>query len=164
MWGSIFIVFGIFLAFFGRKLLPIAIFIIFTFLLTTIVLTILYSTVLANNTTPWISWTVVSLSIVAGVAGGFLGIKLQRMSAVIIAAWGGFCLGILLNESVLYMFKNETLFWCVNIGLAIVFGFLALAFFNEAVILSTSFVGSYLTMRGIGLMAGGFPNETVLIH
>jgi formate hydrogenlyase subunit 3/multisubunit Na+/H+ antiporter MnhD subunit len=30
--------------------------------------------------------------------------------------------------------------------------------------MATAFLGSYMTMRGIGIMAGGFPNEYVLIN
>lgn len=35
---------------------------------------------------------------------------------------------------------------------------------KEAIIISTSFFGSYLCMRGISLYAGGFPNEYIVIH
>ncbi len=164
IFGPIFIVIGLFLAILGRKLFSAAIFIVGALIVTGFILMIFYSTFLADNTATWLSWLVVSLAIVVGVVCGFLLTKVEKIGGALLAGWGGFVLGVVLNETVLYLATSEVLFWCINVGLAVVFALLGFFFFNPAVILATSFIGSFMTMRGIGIMAGGFPNEYVLIN
>ena len=85
------------------------------------------------------------------------------MGAAILAGWGGFMLGLLINETVLYKAKSEALFWCVGIAVAILFAVLTFWIYNEVLIATTSFMGAYFFWRGISLYAGGFPNEFELI-
>lgn len=75
------------------------------------------------------------------------------------AGWGGFLLGALLNETVLYFAGSSALFWVVTIGCAVVAAVLTFFVYNHVLIIMTSFMGSYLFFRGISLYAGGFPNE-----
>lgn len=37
-------------------------------------------------------------------------------------------------------------------------------YFNASVIFSTSMMGSYMLVRGLGLIFGGFPNEFILLN
>ena len=104
-----------------------------------------------------------SLSVLVGLLGGYLATKIEKIGAALLCAWGGFCAGVVLNETVLYLANSSVLFWCVNIGLAVLCGILAFVFFNQALIISTSFIGSYLSMRAFGIWFGGFPNEYVLM-
>lgn len=164
MFGTGFIVIGLFLAFLGKKLFNIALFIVTTIIVAGLILFIFYATFLQDNTASWVSWTVVSIAILLGLLGGYLMLKIEKFGGALLAGWGGFCLGVLLNETVLYLANSAVLFWCVNIGLAIIFAILGFVAFDHAIILATSFIGSYMTMRGIGIMAGGFPNEYVLIN
>lgn len=87
----------------GRKLWVVAIFLISAFLTMAIILLVFYTTFLKNTTADWVGWTVLGCSIIFGVILGLVMTKLQRVGAAIIAGWGGFVLGILLNESVLYL-------------------------------------------------------------
>jgi len=41
-------------------------------------------------------------------------------------------------------------------GLALVFGILALLFFDPIIIAATAIVGAYVFVYGIGIVAGGF--------
>jgi len=41
---------------------------------------------------------------------------------------------------------------------------LSLIWYNQAIILATALVGSYFFVRGVGIFAGGFPNEYVLVQ
>lgn len=164
LFGTGFIVIGLFLAFLGKKLFNFALFIVTTLIVAGLILFIFYATFLQDNTASWVSWTVVSISILLGLLGGYLMVKMEKFGGALLAGWGGFCLGVILNETVLYLANSSALFWCVNIGLAIIFAILGFVMFDTAVILATSFIGSYMTMRGIGIMAGGFPNEYVLIN
>lgn len=120
---------------------------------------LLYTTFLRDNTKEWVGWTVLGVSIVGGIAIGFLMTKLQRVGAAIIAAWGGFLLGMILNQAILYLASSDIVFWCVCALCAIVAAILVFVAYNHAIILSTSLVGSYFFVRGFSLYIGGFPNE-----
>lgn len=155
---------GLFLTFLGRKIFNVAIFIVAAIVVSGLILIIFYSTFLADNTATWLSWLVVSLAIVVGIICGYLATKVEKIGGALLAGWGGFCLGVVINETVLYLAHSTALFWCVNIGLAVLFAIIGFLLFNQSVIIATSFIGAYMTMRGIGIMAGGFPNEYVLIN
>lgn len=104
--------------------------------------------------------------ICAGLIGlivGVIMVKLQKVGAAILAGWGGFMLGLLLNETVLYKAQSEALFWCVGIACAILCAVLTFFIYNHVLINSTSFMGAYFFWRGVSLYAGGYPNEFELI-
>jgi len=130
IWGAAFIILGFFIAFFGRYLLKITVFIAGTVLIAFIILVVFYATFLSDKTASWVSWLVVSLAIVIGLVGGYFLAKYEKVDAALLGAWGGFTLGVLLNETVLYLATSTALFWCVNVGLAIVFAVIAFFAFN----------------------------------
>ena len=157
------IVLGIFLAFFGNSLIPIAVFLVATFMTAALILIVIYSFILGPTIKTWLTWLIVSLSLLVGLIVGILLARTRKLYAVVVAACAGFMTGVLLNVAVLYLAKSKILFWSVNVGLTVLCALLALVWFNSAILLSTSLVGSYLTARGISLFAGGFPNEYTLI-
>jgi len=68
-------------------------------------------------------------------------------------------LGLLLwNTFIFYMSSSQALFWCFVLGLALIFGILALVFFDPIIISATALVGAYVFVYGIGIVAGGFQN------
>ena len=157
------IVLGIFLAFFGNSLIPIAVFLVATLMTAALILIVLYSFIIGPTIKTWLTWMIVSLSLLVGLIVGILLARTRKLYAVVVAACAGFMTGVLLNVAVLYLAKSKILFWSVNVGLTVLCALLALVWFNTAILLSTSLVGSYLTARGISLFAGGFPNEYTLI-
>ena len=163
LWGAAFILLGLFLGLLGRKLWVAAIFIITAFITMGAILLLFYTTFLRANTSDWVGWAVLGGSAVCGLVLGFFMTKLQRLGAAIIAAIGGYVLGLLLNETVLYLANSDVVFWVVSIGCAAVAAGLVFVAYNHAIILSTSLIGSYLFVRGISLYAGGFPNEYTLM-
>lgn len=162
--GIGFIAIGLFLAFLGRKIFNATLFIITAIIVAGLILFIFYATFLEDSTAAWVGWTVLGFAVLLGLVAGFLMVKFEKFGAALVAGWGGFCLGVLLNETVLYLATSAVLFWCVNIGLALICAILGFVLLDQTVILATAFIGSYMTMRGIGIMAGGFPNEYVLIN
>jgi len=77
----------------------------------------------------------------------------------VLAGWGGFALGLLLwNTFLYYACSSQILFWCFNLGLALIFGILALVLFDEVIIAATAIGGAYVFVYGIGIVAGGFQN------
>lgn len=162
IFGAVFLGIGGFLTFLGKKLFTGAIFIVSAVVVCFFIMLIFYSTFLTDNTASWIFWTTLSFSVVLGLVGGYFAAKMEKLGGMLLCAWGGYCLGILLNETVLYLAQATWLFWTVNIGLAVICGILGYVMFDTAVIVGTSFVGSYLCMRAFGICFGGFPNEYVL--
>ena len=133
------------------------------FATTFLILLFFYALFLSDDTEDWVGWTVMICAGIIGLIVGIIMIKLQRVGAAILAGWGGFMLGLLINETVLYKAKSEALFWCVGIAAAILFAVLTFWIYNEVLIATTSFMGAYFFWRGISLYAGGFPNEFELI-
>lgn len=164
LWGAILIVMGFFLGMFGQKLFSATLFIIGTLVTVSLIWLLFYSTFLSDSTEGWVGWVVLVCSILLGLVGGYVLYKCQRLGATIIGAWGGFLLGIVFNTTVLWAASSEVAFWIISISFALIAAALAFVFYYHAVILSTSFVGSYFFVRGISLYAGGFPNEWALIE
>lgn len=162
IWGVLFIVGGIFLGFFGRKLFKAAIFMVTAIFVVFGILLLFYTTFLEDNTESWVGWTVLTCSILIGLVAGFFMMKLERIGAALLAAWGGFLLGVMLNEVVLYLAESQVVFWCVSIGCAVVAGIMSFFFFEHVLINLTAFGGAYMMIRGISFYAGGFPNEFTL--
>jgi hypothetical protein len=157
-------VIGLFLTFLGRKLFVFTVFLIGALLTVCVIMILFYSTFLKSDTASWIGWLVLSLSIVLGFVLGWLCTKVLTIAAALIAGYGGFMLGVMINEMWLYIYHSQALFWCVCVGLAIVCAILAFIFFNQVVIVSTAFLGAYFLMRGISAFAGGFPPAFQLIE
>lgn len=111
----------------------------------------------------WASWMVVSFCIVGGFAIGFLIMPKNRLGSTLLAGWSGVVIGLCINMSVLYLIGSKALLLSVLIFFMLISLPLGWMYFNQSVIFSTSLVGSYLVMRGLGLYFGGFPNEFVLL-
>ena len=162
VWGALLIVGGIFLGFFGRKLFKAAIFMVSAILVVFGILLIFYTTFLKDSTQNWVGWTVLSCSILIGLVAGFFMMKLERFGAAVLAGWGGFLIGVMLNEMVLYLVQSQAVFWSVSIGCAVIAGVLSFFIYEHVLINMTSFAGAYMLVRGISLYAGGYPNEFTL--
>lgn len=163
IFGTVAILGGVFFLFLGRKLFMVALALIGVVATVFIVLIIFYSTFLRTDTATWVGWTVLAVSVLLGGLVGFLFTKIARFGAAILSGWGGFMLGVLINEMWLYIYGSEWLFWGVNIGTAGLCAVVAFVLFNQAIIISTAFLGAYFIARGIAIFAGGFPPAFELI-
>jgi hypothetical protein len=85
-------------------------------------------------------------------------LKFIRLGIFIVAAMGGYSIGLLLYNAFMYKIQSHTGFWCFTIGVALVFGVLSLFFFNHILIHATAIFGSFLAIYGIGLVAGRYTN------
>ena len=154
----VFISLGAFVCFFGRKLFKPVLFIAGVVLVVSLSWLIFYSTFLNTSTKSWVGWVVLGCSVLVGLCVGFLFTKVAKLGAFILAAWGGFSLGLLVYNAFLYKFFNVGGFWGFICGLALLFGILALFFFDHILIHSTAFAGAFLFIQAIGLVAGGYQN------
>lgn len=106
IWCALFVSIGAFICFLGRKLFKATIFIIAATLTVFAVLLLFYTTFLEDTTEDWVGWTVLVCSILIGLVVGFFTMKLERLGAALIAGWGGFLLGVMINESVLFLAES----------------------------------------------------------
>lgn len=154
---AISLIVGFLLCFFGRKLYKPIFFLTGVLLTVFLILIIFYTTFLNSKTESWVGWTVIACSVVLGLLVGFLFYKVSKLGAFVLAGWGGFCLGLLIWNTFLYLIStSNVLFWLFCVGLGVVFGILALIFFDHVIILSTAMAGSYVFVLGIGIVAGGY--------
>jgi len=161
--GIVYIVLGIFMTFFGRKLFLAAVFICALIITVFGILLLCYGTFLSTNDEEWVGWLMLSISIVLGILAGLLLVKYSKFAAAVVGAWAGYILGLFINDLALWPIGSSWVFWLVNIGCAVACAIAAFIFFNPAVILGTAFIGSYALMRGIGMYAGGFQNEYTIV-
>lgn len=154
-----FIILGFFLGLFGQKLFSATLFIIGTMVTVAAIWLLFYTTFLTDKTDAWIGWVVLISSLIVGLLGGYLLYKLQRVGAAVVGGFGGFICGILVYTTALWAIKSNAAFWiCGSVG-AIIAAIAAFIFYFHVVILSTSFIGSYLFWRGIAMYAGGYPKS-----
>lgn len=77
-------------------------------------------------------------------------------------SFGGVVLGLLITTVVGPAVSNAVLYYCIIIGCALIAFVITLKIETGVIIVSTSFIGSFMIIRGISMYAGGFPNETEL--
>ena len=156
---AISIVIGFIVCFFGRKLWKPIFFLCGVLLTVFIILIIFYTTFLDDKTESWVGWVVIACSIVVGLIVGFIFMKISKLGAFVLAGWGGYCLGLLIWNSFLYLTtSSNVLFWCFTIGCGVVIAILAIIFFDHIIILSSAMAGAYVFVAGIGYVAGRYQN------
>jgi len=119
---------------------------------------IFYGTFLSDNEETWVGWVVLAVSALVGLLVGALLVFFVKAGAFVLAAWGGFSLGLLLYNSFFYLWMSTAGFWCFCIAIALVCGVLAIFFFDHIVINSTALAGAYLFVWGIGVVGGHYQN------
>lgn len=149
---------GFFFIFFGLTLIKVVVFLCGVILTIMVVFVLFYGTFMADNTEVWAFWTITGVSAVLGIALGILMVYSLRFGAAVLCAWGGFMLGILINEMWLYMYGSQALFWIVASVVAVICGLLAFIVFEPSVMFITAFLGSYFACRGLSMFVGGFPS------
>lgn len=77
---------------------------------------------------------------------------------------GFFAGGIIFNLFMVQWATSVVLLWSTIIFTAMIGVCLAYYFSENIVILSTSFIGSYLFIRGISMIFGGYPSEMELYN
>lgn len=124
-----------------------------------VILFLFYVLFLPNDVDSWVGWLLLSISVVLGCIGGFFASKLIRVGVFFLGLLSGAGVGLLLNNIVFYKINHIATLWVLMGVLGLAFGVCSFFWYNYVVILCTSILGSYLFVRGIGMMAGGYPNE-----
>jgi len=102
-------------------------------------------------------WIIFGWSIVGALIIGILWSVFRKIGIWLVgSALGAFAFMLIYNAA-LFMTPTMVLYFGMA-GWGILTGILAFILFNHIIITTTSFIGSYLFIRGISVFAGGFPN------
>jgi hypothetical protein len=97
-----------------------------------------------------------------GIFVGLLACWASRVGAMVLAGWGGFCGGLILNESIIYRAEMQWLFWTTIVLCTVGAAITAWFFLDEVVITSTVLLGAYCLVRGVACYAGHYYNEVTM--
>merc|ERR1712110_1025057 len=96
---------------------------------------------------------------------GYIFVKLQNLAFFISGAIGGGFLGLFLYELFLTKLNSDyttVIMWGTIIIVALICGVIAHKLRDTVLIVVTAFVGSYLAVRAVSLIVGGFPPESAI--
>ena len=83
--------------------------------------------------------------------------KFRKYELGIISGFGGFLLGLLVNQ--LLNIQNKFIHYTIIVLLVLTLFILAYKLFKYILIFTTTLSGSYFIVRGLSLYIGSFPNE-----
>eukprot|EP00330_Aristerostoma_sp_ATCC50986_P007205 CAMPEP_0114585476 /NCGR_PEP_ID=MMETSP0125-20121206/9010_1 /TAXON_ID=485358 ORGANISM="Aristerostoma sp., Strain ATCC 50986" /NCGR_SAMPLE_ID=MMETSP0125 /ASSEMBLY_ACC=CAM_ASM_000245 /LENGTH=403 /DNA_ID=CAMNT_0001780573 /DNA_START=46 /DNA_END=1257 /DNA_ORIENTATION=+ len=161
----IFFVLGIFVAFFGLKMFNVTIFILAA-VSGFFVSAILFYQLASYGSAAWVMWVLFFTCLVIGCALGYLAIKFEKAGFFAV----GFCLGGIgfsfLYSTILgsFLHFSKAVFYVVGVLCGLIGGGLAMWIYKDILIIATSFIGSYLSVRSVSVYVGGFPSESALIN
>jgi hypothetical protein len=86
--------------------------------------------------------------------------KFPKMASFFLAGWGGFTLGLILNNTFAYKFIGGSAigFSAFIVGFSLLMVIPAYYFFDHIIIQCTAIFGSFLAINGLGLVAGHYQN------
>jgi len=163
--GCSLIVFGLVLGILGKRFFKISLFIVGTTVLTLASTLFVFTAFMSRDSSDVTGWIIFSVCLVVSMIGGLLLAKFFRFGVAVAAGWGGVVLALILYNSFVYKIDgtNKVVFWIFVVLMAVVFAALSFKFCWPAVIIATSIAGAYSFIRGISVMAGGYPSELEII-
>jgi len=160
LWGAILIVLGIFLAFFGNKFVTVVIYVVAMIAIFLVLTGLFFELFLSKVGKVWVQWLIVAIILILANVAAFFLAKYRKFGIAALSAWGGVIVGFVITNT--FFITSAAAYWCIVVGLGVVFGIVAFFAEKHVIIFVTSFVGAYALIRGISLYAGGFPNEIEL--
>ena len=165
IFATILAIFGLFICFAGQKYVKITSFILTVFVVAFLI--IFFSQfILPAGCKEWIIWVVLFFAVVLGVVAGYFVYKYhEKVFSLLVGGFAGFFLG----EFCYDLFggeidANQTLIHILFIVIAIIISVVVAYFARDfIIIISTSFIGAYATIRAISIFAGGFPSEFTIM-
>lgn len=167
--GSLLLVFGALVTFFGRKFFQYTIAATgaaLGFLTTMLLFSIMGMLDGLKEEEDGVFLTVMSfvVALIVSVFLGFVMYKTIKFGAMLLGAVCGGLIGITLYNLIFFSTDSFYLLVFTVLILGAAGAFLSFKYYDLIVILSTSMVGAYAFVRGISLFAGHFPNEMELIQ
>ena len=166
IFGIILIIVGLFEAILGKKLLKPTAFILSCGISIVIIFVFFMQYLLPSGTAYWVIWVVLVIATCIGIPLGYFVAKYDDKFVTILAgSLGGYVLGEFLynlfgNRINLKPILVNILFIIICIVVLVVLSL----FLKKLIIIScTSLIGAYAFIRGISILAGGFPSESSII-
>ena len=160
IFGSILILLGAFFCFVGENFLKVTQVIAGAALTLILVLYFIFNFTLIIMGT-WLFWIVVVLAFALGCLMGYFMSKISWLPGLVFGFLLGFVLGfVVFNIALKFIASNSIIVFWTSMVTCIILGCLLGYYKEEEIsIISTSVVGAYGIIRGISIMAGGFPDE-----
>lgn len=99
---ALFLISGLIICFMGRTIFKPILFIVSVFVAFSLVMLISYSTFLSDNPKAWAGWVTIGVAVVLGLLLGWILLKFIRIGIFIVAAMGGYSVGLLLYNAFMY--------------------------------------------------------------
>lgn len=160
LWGAGLIVLGIFLAFFGNKLVNWVLFSVGAFATFIVLGALFFNVFLKKVNKEWGLWVALGGIVLVSLLVGYGLMKFRKIGISIFAGWGGTMIGFIVTTT--FVVANVYAYYGIIGACALVMFFAAWKIEETVVILLTAFIGSYSLVRGVSLYVGGFPSETEL--
>lgn len=160
LWGAALIIIGLGLAFWGNKAVNVVIFLVTTLVVFVILGSIFFKLFMDKVKEDWAKWLSVAVIVAIGAGAGYMLAKYRKYGVGLLAGWGGVMIGFVITSS--FAVGNQYAFYAILAVSAVVMFYLAVKLEETVIILVTSFIGAYATVRGVSLYVGGFPSETEL--
>ena len=166
IFGVSLILLGLVLGIMGKRFFKICLFVTGSTVLTLASTLFVFSAFLNRDTSNATMWILFSVCLVVSMIGGLLLAKFFRFGIAVAAGWGGVALALILYNAFVYKIdnSNKIVFWIFIVLMAVACAALSFKFCWPAVIIATSIAGAYSLIRGISVMAGGYPNELEIIR
>lgn len=160
IFGSIVILLGAFFCFVGENFLKVTQVIAGAALALIFVLYFVfnYTSIIMGT---WVFWLVIVLAFAIGCLAGYFMSKISWLPGLVFGFLLGFVLGfVVFNIALKFIASNSIIVFWTSMVACILLGCLLGYYKEEEIsIISTSVVGGYGIIRGISIMAGGFPDE-----
>ena len=160
LFGLIFMALGLFVNFFGRKMIKPTVFIIGCVMTAMICAFILYALFLQSDHADWLNWFMLVICILLGLLVGYLLVRFLKYGIGILGGGAGFAVGLLICT--IAKVQQEWLFLVIVIALALICTLITFKASDHVMIGSTALIGSYAIIRGFSMIAGGYINEFTL--
>eukprot|EP00347_Sterkiella_histriomuscorum_P005412 403356715 len=153
---------GLFLTFFGERMLFISEIIVGCVTSTAIIWVTLYSAIINTNYKIWIGWFSIFSELLFGSVLGLLLTQLPKIGAAMVCFWGGFSIALMLYQLIIYKLRSQIAFCIIICGVGLLFAAASFVRRQLVVQISTSIGGSYMIVTVIGLVIGNYANPFIL--
>ena len=126
-------------------------------------LMLVFSSTFMDGTKAWVTDLTLALTALTAFFVCIGSAYFIRFGSAVVCATAGFLFGVLLNVAWLYMYSNIIISYSVMGALGFIIAGLMFIKFNETLIISISFIGSYMFFRGVAVFVGYFTDEIVLL-
>jgi len=164
VFGILLMVGGVFFCLFGNKFIY-ATQIIAGVLVTSFLIVYLCFSFLQVEYSSLEFWLIIGVAVLAGLIVGFFIAKVPKVPELILGLVLGFLFGNFMYHTFLkYIPSNPAVvYWVTIISCVVIAGFISWLFYQHILIIATAFIGAYAFVRGVGFIAGHFPDERQVI-